>query len=87
MGWNVKEAARACGLNESNWRGWEMDGRLPHKFADVAAKISRKTGASKYWLMDGEGQPSDYKAIPRPVVHLRRPANRNDSTGPGTRAA
>lgn len=87
MGWNVKEAALACGLSESNWRGWEMDGRLPHKLNEVAAKIAKTSGVSKYWLMDGEGQPSDYKAMGiRPVVRLSdRPRGRMDSRGPRSR--
>jgi transcriptional regulator with XRE-family HTH domain len=93
MGWNVKEAALACGLNESNWRGWELDGRLPHKLNEVAGKIAKSTGVSKYWLI--EGDPSDYKS---PVVDLHkerekrassltRPASRSGNTGPKKRAA
>lgn len=59
MGWNVKEAAVACGLSESNWRGWELDGRMPHKLNEVAKQISASTGVNKHWLIDGEGDPSD----------------------------
>lgn len=96
MGWNVREAAQACDLKESNWRGWELDGRLPHRLNEVAGKIAATTGASKYWLIDGEGQPSDYKAtlsqpafegIVTPLLQAGkkpnvRPRGRHDSTHP-----
>lgn len=97
MGWNVKEAAQACDLKESNWRGWELDGRLPHRLNEVAGKIAVTTGVSKYWLIDGEGQPSDYKAtlplhtsggVVTPLLQARiprvRPRGRIDSTHPTT---
>ena len=102
MGWNVKEAAEACGLKESNWRGWELDGRMPQKLNDVAGAIAMATGANKYWLMDGEKQPDtqtlDYGSAPAPpatnVIDLTgrrrnrlRPGNRSDSTRPRGRAA
>jgi len=31
MGWNIKEAATSCGLPAQSWRGWEVDGREPHR--------------------------------------------------------
>jgi hypothetical protein len=95
MTWNIAEAAAACGLNESNWRGWELDGRSPRGLNDVADRISEATGVDKYWLIDGEGQPSDYKApVVPPVVDIvahvsakTRPANRQGNTGPRKRVA
>lgn len=54
MGWNQKEAALACGLPQSSWREWELSGRVPHNLVEVAARISRATGLSDYWIMTGK---------------------------------
>jgi hypothetical protein len=86
MGWNVKEAALACGLNESSWRGWELDGRLPHKLNEVAGKIAKSTGVNKYWLI--EGDDLDYGGVVSPFRKGRlRPGGRTDTSRPKGRAA
>lgn len=54
MGWNQKEAALACGLSQASWRGWELDGRGPRDLAEVAAKISSRTGVDDYWILTGK---------------------------------
>lgn len=54
MGWNLKEAALACGFPEGNWREWETNGRVPRNIAEVALQISEHTrGVDDYWLMTG----------------------------------
>lgn len=56
MGWNMKEAALACGLPQASWRGWEVDGNRPRDLVDVCRKIAKRTGASYDWLLDGRVQ-------------------------------
>lgn len=61
LGWNMKEAALACGFSQQSWRGWELRGSDPRGFADVARKISERTGVNEYWIMTGrqlEPRPS-----------------------------
>ena len=53
FGWNMKEAALACGLPQNSWVEWETKNRSPRNLADVAEKISEYTGADDYWLMTG----------------------------------
>ena len=54
MGWNIKEAALACGIAAASWREWELSGRGPRDLADVAEKVSRRTGVDDYWIMTGK---------------------------------
>jgi DNA-binding XRE family transcriptional regulator len=53
MGWNVKEAALACGLPPQNWRNWE-EGKRPHDFLKVCQQISAHTNADLDWLVWGD---------------------------------
>ncbi|MDG4792192.1 hypothetical protein O7626_41045 [Micromonospora sp. WMMD1102] len=58
MGWNVKEAARECGLPAATWRLWEMEGTLPRRHIEVAKQIANRTGCDYLWLLvgpDGDG--------------------------------
>ena len=54
MGWNIKEAALACGLPQGSWREWELNGRDPRGLERAAARISERTGCDEYWLMTGK---------------------------------
>lgn len=54
MGWNMKEAALACNVRPQSWREWELSGRRPHDFADVAERMSERTGIDDYWIMTGK---------------------------------
>ena len=90
MGWNLKEAALACGLSPQSWREWEMQGRAPRNQVEVSEKISERTGVDDYWILTGRdpggrpdgpnARPSDYKAVVYPLrpaagaVHLLRSA-------------
>jgi len=53
MGWNAKEAALACGLPAQSWRGWEVDGREPHRLITIAMAIAGRTGVDVDWLVWG----------------------------------
>lgn len=53
MGWNVKEAAAACGLPAQSWRGWEIAGHLPRRYVEIAKVISTRTGVDYHWLVFG----------------------------------
>lgn len=53
MGWNIKEAARECGLPAATWRLWEIDGALPRNIITIAMTISTRTGCDYLWLVHG----------------------------------
>lgn len=52
MGWNVKEAALACGLPPQSWRNWEA-GKRPLNVVEVCDAIATRTGADADWLLRG----------------------------------
>lgn len=59
MGWNMKEAALACGFSQQSWRGWELQGYDPRGLQRVAEQIAARTGVDDYWIMTGrERMPS-----------------------------
>ena len=60
-GWNVKEAALACGISPATWRTWE-NGASPHNYVEVCRKIADNAGADYMWLLSGSAiarQPTD----------------------------
>lgn len=57
LGWNAKEAARACGLPQNSWRDWEVHARSPRNLVDVVGRISTQTGVDEYWLLTGRRHP------------------------------
>lgn len=59
MGWNVKEAAAACGLPAQSWRGWEVAGHLPRRYVEIAKTISTRTGCDYHWLVFGPDDGGD----------------------------
>lgn len=64
MGWNMREAALACGIKAQNWREWE-DGRQPRDEGKVCAQISDRTGCDFVWLMTGYIKPDVIRLLPR----------------------
>ena len=58
MGWNMKEAALACGVKPQSWREWELEGREPRRFQQVCAQIAERTGCNRIWLMTGASSPT-----------------------------
>jgi transcriptional regulator with XRE-family HTH domain len=52
LGWNVKEAALACGLPPQNWRNWEA-GDEPRRLVTIAMAIAGRTGVGLDWLVYG----------------------------------
>lgn len=59
MGWNLKEAAMACGLSAQNWREWELTGRKPRDYEGVCRRIAARTDCNLIWLMTGQSVGSD----------------------------
>lgn len=57
MGWNVTEAAIACRLPVSTWRGWELEGSRPQNYIEVCRAIAVGTGCNYIWLIDGTVPP------------------------------
>jgi transcriptional regulator with XRE-family HTH domain len=53
MGWNIKEAALACGIPAASWTEWETNGRKPRDLEVAAMKIAARTGVDDYWIMTG----------------------------------
>lgn len=58
-GWNVKQAAEACGINVESWRLWETRGRKPRDLYEAVEKIARVAGCNELWLLAGDA------AVPR----------------------
>lgn len=65
MGWNMKEAARECGLPQNSWLGWESTGHNPRDFVRVSEAISKRTGATVDGLLPGQ------KSVPQDVSSLQ----------------
>lgn len=53
LGWNVKEAAIACGLPPENWRRWEQENIEPRRLVTIAMAIATRTGVDLDWLVYG----------------------------------
>lgn len=51
-GWNVKQAADACGVPDQSWHNWE-DGKSPRDLQAVAEKIAAAVPCHFVWLMTG----------------------------------
>lgn len=64
MGWNVKEAAIACGLPPENWRRWEQTGLEPRRMVTIAMAIATRTRVDLDWLVYG---PDGKAANPQPT--------------------
>lgn len=60
MGWNVKEAALACGIKPQSWRDWELSGRLPRDYEGVCKQIAARTKCDLIWLMTGTPSPTGW---------------------------
>src|SRR5687768_12071414 len=54
MDWNIKEAARECGVPAASWRTWERDGVQPRNIIEIVGLISERTGADYGWLLAGK---------------------------------
>lgn len=52
MQWNIKEAARECGLPAASWASWEA-GSSPRRYTEICQKIAARTGADFIWLIVG----------------------------------
>ncbi len=90
MGWNVKEAALACGIPAASWRLWEIEKAQPRRLVEVATLIARRTGCDFGWLLAGsrlrrdatvryaerpiDTRPAGHPAITRSVRLSDRPA-------------
>lgn len=78
MGWNMKEAARECGITQNSWANWEA-GAHPRNYVESVNRIVLRTRVDKIWLMTGEGSPEGLPGLdsnqepigfkPRPIIH------------------
>lgn len=59
MGWNIKEAALACGVPPASWRAWELNGSSPRDMVNIAIRISKRSGCDTYWLAGFDVAPTD----------------------------
>lgn len=59
MQWNIKEAAKECGLPATSWRQWEVAGHLPRRYVDTCKAIATRTGVDYHWLIDGTATGPD----------------------------
>lgn len=56
MGWNVSQAAQACGLSASSWKNWEAGKGCEH-MESVCRKVANASGVSYDWLTAGGVMP------------------------------
>lgn len=52
MQWNLKEAARECGIPAATWGLWE-NGAMPRRYTEMCRLIANRTGCDYLWLLDG----------------------------------
>jgi transcriptional regulator with XRE-family HTH domain len=52
-GWNVLEAAKACGMPRATWASWEA-GVSPRDFVQACHKVAAAANVDVYWLMTGQ---------------------------------
>ena len=65
MDWNLKEAAKECGLPGASWRTWERDGVHPRRIVEISQIVSRRTGCDFMWLLAGPERLREDGAITR----------------------
>lgn len=82
MDWNIKEAARECGLPAASWRTWERDGVTPRRVVEITAIISDRTGCDYGWLLAG----SRLRSRPDPGTITANEGYRRADTQPATTA-
>jgi hypothetical protein len=88
MGWNIKEAARECGVAAATWRLWEVDGARPRSLITIALTIATRTGCDYLWLVHGPDRggavrTTSYGTGERLIGAIGKPGT--TSTRPGTR--
>lgn len=76
MNWNVKEAARECGVPAASWRSWE-EGAQPRRVFEVLSLIAERTGADYMWLLMGDQRPGSTGAEGADTLHNRRAPERH----------
>lgn len=85
MGWNVKEAARECGVPGASWRFWEMNGGVPRSLITIAMTIAAKTGCDYLWLVHGPDRGGTIRSNnygPEPHVVTTVGQGRRSTIGP-----
>lgn len=67
MQWNIKEAARECGVPAASWGTWE-NGATPRKLVEISTLIAQRTGCDLGWLIAGPLMTGRAE-IATPAVH------------------
>jgi hypothetical protein len=93
MQWNIKEAARECGIPAASWGTWE-NGAMPRRYTEMCRLISNRTGCDYGWLVDGPRLTGTSVSVRNPYMAERspitstpqrnRPRGREDSRRPET---
>lgn len=85
MQWNIKEAARECGVPAASWGTWEA-GSLPRRYTEICRLIADRTGASYLWLLTGpQGQTRTMASYPSPSSRVADPGSRPRDNRPAGR--
>jgi transcriptional regulator with XRE-family HTH domain len=90
MQWNIKEAARECGIPAASWGTWE-GGAMPRRYTEMCRLIADRTGCDFGWLLagpglkgrsdDGELTERFHQLTVRPLAASRPPDNRPNGRG------
>ncbi len=88
MGWNIKEAARECGIPAASWGTWE-NGAMPRRYTEMCRLIADRTGCDYGWLVLGPQVAKDVRnthgyatVTDRPAGHIDRPRDNRPSGRP-----
>lgn len=84
-GWNVKEAALACGIPPQSWRTWE-GGVMPHgsRYFAVCDQIARTVGCDYGWLVDRRPSGTAQATVSKIAAKLRPIAGEGTDPYPRT---
>jgi transcriptional regulator with XRE-family HTH domain len=91
MQWNIKEAARECGIPAASWGTWE-NGAMPRRYTEMCRLIAERTGCDYGWLVLGPQSSSaltthGYSTVTEPSpAHIDRPRDNRPSGHPPTAA-
>lgn len=92
MKWNIKEAARECGIPAASWGTWE-NGAMPRRYTEMCRLIANRTGCDFGWLALGPTR-KDAASVSvwnppvtiwpqiTPLAPRQRPPGRRDSRRP-----
>lgn len=87
MQWNIKEAARECGIPAASWGTWE-NGAMPRRYTEMCRLIADRTGCDYGWLVlgpqaAGAGLTARYLPVAVRPIETPQPRDNRPNGRPG----